>query len=69
MINRDNYATGAARPPQRRNFNLYALFGIASVLGILAFVFSVISPYDDDIQQELVQRSGAENVWSRIVDR
>src|ERR1700694_2060851 len=31
------------------------LFGLLTALGLLAFFFSVVSPYDDDVQQELVQ--------------
>jgi hypothetical protein len=31
------------------------LFGSLIALGLLAFVFSVVSPYDDDVQQEFVQ--------------
>jgi hypothetical protein len=51
----------AAWPPSR--FQLpYAirghgcvLFGLLTTLGLLAFFFSVVSPYDDDVQQEFVQ--------------
>ena len=31
------------------------LFGLLTTLGLLAFFFSVVSPYDDDVQQEFVQ--------------
>jgi hypothetical protein len=31
------------------------LFGLLTILGLLAFFFSVVSPYDDDVQQEFVQ--------------
>jgi len=31
------------------------LFGLLTALGLLAFFFSVVSPYDDDVQQEFVQ--------------
>jgi hypothetical protein len=31
------------------------LFGFLITLGLLAFFFSVVSPYDDDVQQEFVQ--------------
>src|SRR6516162_1622443 len=57
MSNRDHYPNGAARAPRRRSFNLYALLGVVGVLGVLAFVLSVVSPDDDDMQQEFVQRS------------
>ena len=30
-------------------------FGLLTALGLLAFLFSVVSPYDDDVQQEFVQ--------------
>ena len=56
------YPLKAAWPPSR--FQLpYALrlshgcvlFGLLTTLGLLAFFFSVVSPYDDDVQQEFVQ--------------
>ena len=31
------------------------LFGFLITFGLLAFFFSVVSPYDDDVQQEFVQ--------------
>jgi hypothetical protein len=31
------------------------LFGLLTALGLLAFFFSVVSPYDDDVQQVFVQ--------------
>src|ERR1700730_1344296 len=31
------------------------LFGLLTTLGLLAFFLSVVSPYDDDVQQEYVQ--------------
>jgi hypothetical protein len=31
------------------------LFGLLTALGLLAFSFSVVSPYDDDVQQEFIQ--------------
>jgi hypothetical protein len=55
VINLDHYAIGEARAPRRRSFNLYALFGLAGALGVLAFIFSAVSPEDDDIQQEFAQ--------------
>ena|SRR6516164_1451017 len=36
----------------RHSSNSYAMFAFAGVLGVLAFVFSAVSPYDDEIQQE-----------------
>jgi hypothetical protein len=51
----------AAWPPSRFQLR-YAilshgcvLFGFLITLGLLAFFFSVVSPYDDDVQQEFVQ--------------
>ena len=31
------------------------LFGLLAAVGFLAFMFSAVSPYDDDVQQEFVQ--------------
>ena len=31
------------------------LFGLLAAIGFLAFMFSAVSPYDDDVQQEFVQ--------------
>jgi hypothetical protein len=52
----------AAWPPSRfqlpytmRLSHGCVLFGLLSTLGLLAFFFSVVSPYDDDVQQEFVQ--------------
>src|SRR6266436_7659303 len=33
--------------------------GLLAAFGFLAFLFSVVSPYDDDIQQEFVQNNKA----------
>ena len=30
-------------------------FGLLATIGFLAFMFSAVSPYDDDVQQEFVQ--------------
>lgn len=35
----------------------YPVFGLIGVLGVLAFIFSVVSPTDDSVQQECVQGS------------
>jgi hypothetical protein len=51
----------AAWPPSRFQFPCailshgFVLFGFFITLGLLAFFFSVVSPYDDDVQQEFVQ--------------
>lgn len=37
---------------ERHSFNCYAMFALVGVVGVLAFVFSAVSPYDDEIQQE-----------------
>jgi hypothetical protein len=33
----------------------FVLFGVLTAVGALAFLFSVVSPYDDDVQQEFAQ--------------
>lgn len=38
----------------RRSYRC-VLFGLLGTLGVLAFFFSAVSPYDDDVQQEIVQ--------------
>jgi hypothetical protein len=52
----------AARPFSRlrlpyamRLSHRWVLFGLLGTVGVLAFFFSVVSPYDDDVQQEFVQ--------------
>lgn len=45
-----------ARRPRRLG-RQYALLRLLAALGVLAFIFSAISPVDDDIQQEFFQRS------------
>jgi hypothetical protein len=53
-------ATAADHPRRRRTFNGRAVLGLVSlvsVLGVLAFIFSAVSPGDDDIQQEFALRS------------
>lgn len=47
-----------AHSRRRRGFNPYAVLGrLIGVLGVLAFIFSVASPEDDDLQQEVALRS------------
>src|SRR6476659_9348215 len=36
-----------------------ALLGLVGVLGVLTFIFSAVSPLDDDFQQEFAQRDKA----------
>lgn len=45
-----------ARGPRRRS-RRRALLNLLAAFGVLAFVFSAISPDDDDIQQEFLQSS------------
>jgi hypothetical protein len=42
-------------PSATRLSHARVLFGFLVTLGFLAFFFSVVSPYDDDVQQEFVQ--------------
>lgn len=44
-----------AAAPSRRNPSRSAVLRLVGVLGVLAFVFSAVSPDDDDIQQEFIQ--------------
>jgi hypothetical protein len=45
-----------SRPSSRcRHRRRCGLFGLLAALGVLAFFFSVISPADDDVQQEFIQ--------------
>src|SRR6267143_1759934 len=62
----------AAWPPSRfqlpytmRLSHGCVLFGLLSTLGLLAFFFSVVSPYDDDVQQEFVKAKSRSNLSSR----
>lgn len=41
---------------QERHRSNRHLFALAGVLGVLAFVFSAVSPYDDEIQHEFFRR-------------
>ena len=47
---RRTFALGS-RSSRRR----IGLFGLLAAIGFLAFMFSAVSPYDDDVQQEFVQ--------------
>src|ERR1700746_3867994 len=51
----------AVATPLRRRRNSgsvrRAVFGLVGVLGVLAFIFSAVSPDDDEIQQEFAQGS------------
>ena len=43
------------RPSSRCARRRVGLFGLLAAIGFLAFMFSAVSPYDDDLQQEFVQ--------------
>ena len=43
----------------------YAALALFSLLGVLAFLFSAVSPEDDDLQQEFVQVSKARRTLVR----
>jgi hypothetical protein len=40
------------------------LSGLLAAVGVLAFFFSVISPYDDDVQQEFIQANKTKQLAS-----
>ena len=46
-------------PRRHRLGHRCVTLGVIGACGALAFLFSVVSPYDDDIQQEFVQDSKA----------
>jgi len=57
----------AALPFSRRRHRLghrCACLGLIGVLGVLAFLFSALSPGDDDIQQEFFSRQQGEAICS-----
>lgn len=54
LVTKHDHRTIAA-PLLRRCPSFSAVLGLVSVLGVLTFVFSAVSPYDDDIQQEFIQ--------------
>ena len=62
MINCDHCIIAEAPLRERPTSNCYAVFGLVGVLGVLAFIFSAVSPDDDDIQQEFVQGSKTRQV-------
>jgi hypothetical protein len=43
--------------PYTKRLSRCVLFGLLTTLGLLAFCFSVVSPNDDDVQQEFLQSS------------
>ena len=45
----------APRRHSRSSRRRVGLFGLLAAIGFLAFMFSAVSPYDDDVQQEFVQ--------------
>src|ERR1700681_4523672 len=58
VIKFDHSAVATPRR-ERPNFGSTrcAVFGLVGVLGVLAFIFSAVSPDDDEIQQEFAQSS------------
>ena len=52
-LHRSTTAPTSLRMPSRHSWG--ALFTVVGVLGALAFVFSAVSPEDDDFQQEFAQ--------------
>jgi len=57
LVIRGDHSSSAANPLRKPDrSNRCAVFGLIGVLGVLAFVFSSVSP-DDDIQQEFAQSS------------
>ena len=46
-----------------------AVFGLVGVVGVLAFIFSAVSPDDDEIQQELLKAVRADKMLSEIGSR
>lgn len=55
VIKHDHNASAATPLRAFHRSNRYAAFGLVGVLGVLAFLFSAVSPDDDDIQQDFVQ--------------
>jgi hypothetical protein len=63
----------AVATPLRRRRNSGSVrrvvFGLVGVLGVLAFIFSAVSPDDDEIQQEFAQGSKSRQDVVRIGSR
>lgn len=58
LVIKGDHSSIAANPLRKRDrSNRCAVLGLIGVLGVLAFVFSAVSPDDDDIQQEFIQGS------------
>jgi hypothetical protein len=51
---------------RRRRRHCYTRLVLIGAFGVLAFIFSAISPEDDDIQQEFIQ--GNEQKYSAVAD-
>jgi len=72
VIKFDHNAVAAALLRERPNSaaTRCAMFGLIGVLGVLAFIFSAVSPDDDEIQQEFAQgsktRQGVVRNWKSI---
>jgi hypothetical protein len=54
---RDRSASLATSLRQSHRFDRYTVFGLIGTVGVLALVFSVLSPNDDETQQEFAQGS------------
>jgi hypothetical protein len=57
LSKRDRFASLATRLRQSLRLDRYAVFGLIGTVGVLALVFSALSPNDDEIQQEFAQGS------------
>lgn len=55
VIKCDHFASDVTLLRKRHSSKRFAVFGLIGVLGVLAFVFSAVSPEDDEIQQESFQ--------------
>jgi hypothetical protein len=69
VIKFDHCASAATPLRGRHRFSCYAVLGLVGVLGVLAFIFSAVSPDDDEIQQEFIKGLKLDNVLSRIASR
>ena len=55
VIKCDHFASNVTLLRKCYSSKRFAVFGLIGVLGVLAFVFSAVSPDDDEIQQESFQ--------------
>ena len=57
LMSKRDYCASALPLRRTHASNQYPVFGLVGVLGVLAFIFSAVSPTDDSVQQEYVQGS------------